>query len=358
VDRNLARKLKSAGLSMVYVTVYGPDEEGHRLIARADTFRRSLDAISACVAEGLPVRGSMVATRELLQKGCFRQLQDLMRKVGAEGLRVLYPMATGAWASRKDVLLTPEEKREVDSHMDGTFTFYSDRSTTIDCPAVYRGYWFVGPSGEVLPCPNIPLVLGNIREEPLTSLLSRAQQDYASTGWSRYFGDTTGCPMSDDRAFEITLDGRLGRRFLPNQNYLDLGGIPRWVHGRIRPWRPMEEVMGEIENRLGRENHLYLTGGSLMDYPDGPRLLGALGERGVQTTVVEDPRRLASAEGLRLLESGVIRTVVMPVQWRGDEAGAGGLAPLSESLWMDETSQRWPVHSACSKRGRSACSSW
>ncbi len=313
LDTALALRLKAAGLSRVYVSVLGADEEGHRAVAGSDTFRQALDAIRTCIAVGLPVKGSTVITRPMVRDGGLKRLIALMHEVGAEGLRVLYPMATGAWAGRSSELLSPEEKREADSYLDGQFTNYTTGSTTINCQAVYKGYLFVGPFGEVLPCPNIPLVLGNIREEPLTSLLRRSQWDYLSCGWARYF-DQPGCPMSDQRAFEIVPDGLPERRYLPNRNYVDLGGVPAWANVRSRAERPTDDVLRDLEEVVRTEHHVYLTGRSLADHPAASCVVDALAARGRAATVVDDPRRLASLASAGLLETGVVRSVIVPLE--------------------------------------------
>ncbi len=328
LDTALALRLKAAGLARVYVSILGADDEGHRSVAGSDTFRQALDAIRTCLAVGLPVKGSTVITRPMLRDGGLKRLIALMHEVGAEGLRVLYPMATGAWTGHASALLTPEEKQQADLYLDGRFTNYTTGSTTINCQAVYKGYLFVGPFGEVLPCPNIPLVLGNIREEPLTSLLRRSQWDYLSWGWSRYF-DRPGCPMSDERAFQVIPDGRPGRRFLPNRNDVDLGGVPTWAGDSPRPLRAEEDVLRELDAVARTEHHVYLTGVGLMDHPAGSQVLGVLAREGRVATVVEDPRRLASPEGASLLDRGVLRSVVVPLSLRAGSRSPRGASGAS-----------------------------
>jgi len=321
LDAKKARELKDAGLSGIFLTLLGSTREEHLAIAQSDSFDTCVAAIRACIDAGLEVKGTTVASKELLRSGGFVRLRDMLMDMGAAGLVFLYPMAVGAWAGDPSVLLSPEETSYVNSLVDHKFVRVATEKGSLDCTAVYRDYLYVGPFGEVQPCPNVPLMMGNLREEPFVDIARRGTRDYDGHGWRRFFAGKL-CPMADERAFELCPEPVETPPVVAIRNILSLDdGGPGGDDGG---WS------GFLSSLPPEEQHVTITGQNLVPCDDLERVLEVLSLRGLTCTLVGDPAAVLEGSGPRHLEDGVINEVVIPL--RSHPARAAGVVLDEEGL--------------------------
>ena len=180
VTEDTARKLKQARVSLLYMSLFSADaefnEQMHRRKGVFDEIMRSTDIL---VREGIPLFYSTCIFREHLKDGRLEELIALAKRKKVNGIRLLYPLASGSWFDNTGILLTDEEKAAINRHVDNRFVFVSEGMNLPDfegCPAISGGSLFISPYGEVQPCNFVPIYLGNIREEPLDVILDRARR--------------------------------------------------------------------------------------------------------------------------------------------------------------------------------------
>jgi len=183
LDAARARRLAEAGVTNVTVGIESSDPAEHdRVRGREGSFGETEAAVAACVAAGVYVALSTVAAREKLRDGSLDDLYRLAQAWGARELRLLPPVATGAWAGRPDVMLTPEERaavvrfhREHNRQRGGPTVAalpFLESAEMFGCGAGYH-HLFIDASGEVCPCDLTPLAFGNVAEEPLAAIWDR-----------------------------------------------------------------------------------------------------------------------------------------------------------------------------------------
>ncbi len=180
--------LKEAGLQRVFVGFEGVNSETvDRFSGVKGTLERKIEGIKRSIAAGLPVSIDFVGT-----KYNYAELEDviaLARKLGVSGFSLKRFVPTGRGRDNMDELwVEPVKYQEVInaycSHVlnpDGMdFGAHEPLVTgrltelkpmkfyTSTCPI---GMWCgISPRGEVLPCPMLPIPLGNMKEDSLKGI--------------------------------------------------------------------------------------------------------------------------------------------------------------------------------------------
>lgn len=177
IDGTFARKLKKAGLKKVYISLLGHDARTHNSFTGTASFDKVVDAVKACLNQRITTDISTVATKENANSGALKKVIRLGKKLGVNGVRVLYPTCSGHWKNKYDVLLSDSEKTKVSSLVDGKFVYVEVEGFKRNyCSAIYRWFYYVSPYGDVQPCCFIPITLGNIRKEPLKDIIIKFRQ--------------------------------------------------------------------------------------------------------------------------------------------------------------------------------------
>ncbi len=178
ITKDYAQQLKDNGLEILYVSVDSPHPEEHdQLRGMKGLFEIAIQAIKNAIEVGLKSELSTYITKENLANGDFKSIIQLARDIGATGVRYLLPTPTGRWLYNPEVMLTPEEEKQVREIADFPYVcrdFYFQTQTSSQCAGMSgHAYFYTSPYGDVMPCCFIPLTFGNIREEPLKTILDR-----------------------------------------------------------------------------------------------------------------------------------------------------------------------------------------
>ena len=191
LDDEMARKLTEAGdLYLVGISIDSPDPEEHdnnRGVPGA--FDALVRAIGSCRKAGIPVHLSYYVTRDNLRHGKLSRVIELGRKWKVDGIRLMSPIICGKLLDSPDMKFTPEEEKELESYFEPGFVFkeQDDLNEHYKCPAFNKEYIYISPYGEVQPCCFVPIMFGNVREEPLQDIMERM--------WSNkiFEGDNSKC---------------------------------------------------------------------------------------------------------------------------------------------------------------------
>ena len=178
ITKDYAKQLKDNGLELLYVSIDSPIPEKHdELRGMKGLFNKAIQGIKNALDVRLKCALSTYVTKEALANGEFEQVIKLGKDLGANGVRYLLPTATGRWLHNPEVKLTREEERKVRKIAKFPYTcrdFYFQTQTSSQCRGVAdQVYFYISPYGDVMPCCFIPLTFGNIREEPLKTILDR-----------------------------------------------------------------------------------------------------------------------------------------------------------------------------------------
>ncbi|NLH47475.1 MAG: radical SAM protein [Myxococcales bacterium] len=191
----VAADLRRWGVRIVTISIDSADPATHdRSRGRAGVFEAAMAATRHCRERGIDVFWCTILTPENAADGDLRRLVD---RAGAEGLTITinYPCPVGGWADRRFAItdelraLHAELLRQPHVRWEGHSNFRRE-----GCPAGLEKL-YLGPWGDVMPCPFIHLSYGNLRERPLAEIWRTMR----SAGTFDTIRD--GCPLATDPKF-------------------------------------------------------------------------------------------------------------------------------------------------------------
>ncbi len=171
----LARRLKSAGLYAVNISLDSPNAREHDAMrGRQGVFEEAMAAVAAAVEAGLLVDLYVVLRHQNMHH--LQRFHDLAREAGANELTFFEVVPTGRWADRQGVELTAEDHAALDA-----FVRRAAGPRIFSVPEAYKRFgcfaassWMhVTPGGEVFPCACYPQSYGNIFQEPVKRIWQR-----------------------------------------------------------------------------------------------------------------------------------------------------------------------------------------
>ncbi len=182
------RELKEAGLKRVFVGFEGTRSETvDRFSGVKGTLQKKIEGIKGSIKAGLPTSIDFVSTN--YNYGEMESLIDLARKLKVNGFSLKRFVPAGRGKEHKDALwMEPAQYEEVVSnycrhvlHPDGMdfaaheplvtgrLTELTPRTDYITTCQV--GIWAgIAHNGNVLPCPMLPIAVGNLKEETLKDI--------------------------------------------------------------------------------------------------------------------------------------------------------------------------------------------
>jgi MoaA/NifB/PqqE/SkfB family radical SAM enzyme len=199
VTKEYAKELKRNGLEMLYVSVDSPISEKHdHLRGMNGLFEKAIQGVKNALSVGLNSSLSTYITHENLANGEFEDVIKLAKSMNASGVRYLLPTPTGRWLYNPEVRLSLEEQKKVRKLAKFPYVcrdFYFQNQTSSQCRGMSdQVYFYISPYGDVQPCCFIPLTAGNVREEPLKTILNRMwKHQMFSEDWVK-----KECPMLNE----------------------------------------------------------------------------------------------------------------------------------------------------------------
>lgn len=184
LTKEMAKKLKRAGISCINVSLDSVSEERHdSLRGLPGLYNKALEAVGYCYEEGIPCILSTYVTRRRIQNFATGKNDDsqltkmitLAKEMKAAGLRILFPIISGRWEQDNTKEFNEEEKRLVIDNIDHSVAFiegaYSVRNKKKVCQSLSGKMFNISPYGDVQLCVTFPDSFGNIKEKPLSEIL-------------------------------------------------------------------------------------------------------------------------------------------------------------------------------------------
>jgi radical SAM protein with 4Fe4S-binding SPASM domain len=181
IDNEVARKLKDAGMWTVAISLDSCISDRHDEFRGVEgCWQHAINAIKALKKVGIEVQVNCTVTRQN-----YDEIDDIMalaESLGVDNFHLFFLVPTGRGTDIKDI--TPEMYEEMITSTLSKTTKYKlnvkpscapqfmrvAKDQNIDMSRWVRGcmagiyYCRIYPSGEVTPCPYMPISLGNIRE--------------------------------------------------------------------------------------------------------------------------------------------------------------------------------------------------
>jgi radical SAM protein with 4Fe4S-binding SPASM domain len=182
IDDAVARKLKDAGITTVSISLDSSVPAQHDQFRRVTgSWQRAVEAIKALKRNGIIVQVNTTVTQQN-----YNQIGDifaLAEKLGAENFHLFFLVPTGRGARIEDITPDMYEKLITSAFLKSMQYNLNIKpscapqfmriaqETGIDMTRWVRGcmaglyYCRIYPTGEVTPCPYLPIALGNIRQK-------------------------------------------------------------------------------------------------------------------------------------------------------------------------------------------------
>jgi len=197
LTEEMVRKLKSAGIDLIRVSLDSPREEEHDAHRGVKgSWRNAVAGMRLCVANGIPCFMSLYATKENLASGDFERMIALAREIGVK-VRFLSAIQSGRWLEREEVHLSPAEIARLRGLLAADVCWETEflqfRDTPFWCNSMLGNKLDISPYGDVMACSYLPAVFGNIRKEPLDVIARRMWGSEMFREGSKHFD----CPIND-----------------------------------------------------------------------------------------------------------------------------------------------------------------
>ncbi len=192
-----AKSLYRAGVDVVQISVESLRPEEHNLFRRnKEVFQKAMDGINNALTAGMKVTIVSVISHANINSQGFLELLEWARK---KKMLVNLALATpvGRWNNKKEVLLTENDSRVIDSLVSRFPNVRRDFETNYfvrGCGAAIEKLYFT-PFGDVLPCPYMHITFGNIKD---LSIANIRKNMFSIKKLAGYYPK---CLMAEDRDF-------------------------------------------------------------------------------------------------------------------------------------------------------------
>jgi len=199
IDSKIASKIAKSGIKYVAISLDGANAKTHDSFRGVNgAFEKAIDAIRLCVNLGLKVQVNTTVTK--LNFSEIKEIIDLSWKLGVKYIHIFHFVPVGrGYLGKLEVnpLIFSALLNEL-LHEQGKYPELMIKPTcapfywayiSVSKPAFLneflslypRGctagitYLYISPTGEVYPCPYLPIVAGNIRSQNLREIWSKSQ---------------------------------------------------------------------------------------------------------------------------------------------------------------------------------------
>jgi MoaA/NifB/PqqE/SkfB family radical SAM enzyme len=173
LNREYVSRLKQAGLNQCGVSIDHSDQDVHdqtrKLPGSYERVIRGLGYLREC---GIDRKIISCASREKIP-GELECIIELGEKLGVNSIYFTIPFLSGRWTDSRENVLSEKEMaclRSLLKHPLVAMEFPTGRTM---CCSYAQSYLHVSAEGDVTPCPVVPYVMGNIRQEPLADIWRR-----------------------------------------------------------------------------------------------------------------------------------------------------------------------------------------
>jgi len=176
LNQQLLRYLKKAGVASIDISLDSADAYTHdRLRGLEKSFEKAIQGIKLCRICKIPCMISTYATRNSIYSDDLIKLIILAKKMKASAIRIMPPQPSGRWLSNFKECLKEEDK----IYLRKKFPIYAilDRTELPYCPIRTKYTVFVGPDGEIHPCPHLPFSFGNVRSIGIDEALEKMSKN-------------------------------------------------------------------------------------------------------------------------------------------------------------------------------------
>lgn len=174
LNEETIRRLKKSNISCIAVSIDSYISHTHDKLRNLEgCFERAIIGITNCVKNKIPCLISTYISSERADSENIKGLMALAKKMKVLAVRVMPPRPVGSFSCYTSSLLNKEQERYIERNIDPAIAYFKGIPAPRICGIFTKATFYISPYGEVQPCPFMPLAFGNIKKEPLESLLGR-----------------------------------------------------------------------------------------------------------------------------------------------------------------------------------------
>lgn len=166
--------LVSIGVDRIHLSIDGLESNHASFRGDKDSWRRCIEALGYCRKHGLGVIINIVATKSLIESGELVRQLEFVAKFG-EHASIIHAKPVGSFEEFSGEILNNKDFKYVQSltHKYNASTHLSPNCGYEFGCLCFKRHFSITAYGDVLPCPWIPITLGNIFNEELKVLVQR-----------------------------------------------------------------------------------------------------------------------------------------------------------------------------------------
>lgn len=167
--------LVDIGVDRIHLSLDGMEENHNRFRkVKINSWKRNIEALKFCKEHGLGVIINIVATKDLVKSKEIEKQLEFVQQFGHHA-SLIYAKPVGTFEEAKDQVLSSDDldyletltkKYNCSTHLT------ENNGTNLGC-LCFKRHFSITAFGDILPCPWIPISIGNIFEEDLKTILDR-----------------------------------------------------------------------------------------------------------------------------------------------------------------------------------------
>lgn len=174
LDEAKIKWLVSIGVDRVHLSIDGLEQNHSMFRGNDQSWQRCINALKHCKECGLGIIVNIVPTKNMIKNGeLVRQLEFI--KQFNEHASLIFPKPVGAFEDFKDEILDTKDLEYLNS-LSGKYN--TSTHLTPNCGyefgcLCFKRHFSITAYGDVLPCPWIPITIGNVHNERLADIIKR-----------------------------------------------------------------------------------------------------------------------------------------------------------------------------------------
>jgi len=166
--------LVDIGVDRIHLSIDGLENCHDEFRGATGSWKRCVQALKYCKEYGLGVIINIVATKSLINSGELIRQLDFIAQFG-EHASIIHAKPTGAFEDYKDEICDTKDIEYIQS-LQGKYNISTHLSPNygyeFGC-LCFKRHFSITAHGDVLPCPWIPISMGNIFDEDLETIVKR-----------------------------------------------------------------------------------------------------------------------------------------------------------------------------------------
>jgi len=175
--------LVDIGVDRIHLSIDGLENNHSAFRGNDKSWQKCIDALGYCKQYGLGVIINIVATKSIVKDKMIVQQLEFVKQFGFHA-SIIYAKPVGAFEEYKNEIL---DSKDLDYAQSLTKIYNCSTHLSANCGyefgcLCFKRHFSITAYGDVLPCPWIPITMGNIFNESLQDIVSRG----LSNRWFSY----------------------------------------------------------------------------------------------------------------------------------------------------------------------------